>query len=66
MPYEIWIGGQSQGVFATEAEAVARAREVVRATPDAEPEIIDTETDRAAAPGGTKGDREDLAKKIGY
>ena len=66
MAFELRINGRNCGTFPTQAAAVARASEIVRETPDIEPEIIDTETGHAAAPGASKAAREDLAKKIGY
>jgi hypothetical protein len=66
MPFMLRINGRDCGTFPTEDEAVARAREVVRDTPDAEPEIIDTETGRAAAPAASESRRDDLANKVGY
>jgi hypothetical protein len=66
MPFELRIHGRRCGEFATEQEATNRARDLLRETPDLEPEIIDMSTGRAAAPGASKRDRDELAKRIGY
>jgi hypothetical protein len=66
MPFMLRINGRDCGTFPTEEEAVARASQAIRETPDIEPEIIDTDTGRPAAPGASKAGRDDLANKVGY
>lgn len=66
MRFELRINGRTCGRFASQDEATAHARDLLRETPDLEPEIIDTATDRGAAPAASEQDREELAKKVGY
>lgn len=66
MPYELHIGRRHLATFPTLDEALARAREVMREQPNAEPEILDSETKRAVDPGSSRQWREDLSNKIGY
>ena len=66
MPYELRVGGVSKGRFDTEEAAVAAARDVIRANPDADPEIFDMETGKASAPGASKTWREELANRVGF
>lgn len=64
MPYELRIKGGPSRTFDTEEEAVARAREVVQAHPDAELEILDTTTGKPAAPAANKEWREEITRKV--
>ncbi len=66
MPYELRLGGVPPTLFETEQEAVAAARQMLQDNPDAEPEIIDTATGHAAAPGSSKNWREELRSKVGF
>ncbi len=66
MAYELRVGGTSTGQFDTEEAAVAAARDVIRANPDADPEIFDLETGEPAAPGASKAWREELANWVGF
>lgn len=66
MPYELRLDDQTVLTFDSEEEAVARAREEVRANPDLEPELRDTTTGKPVAPGASKGWRDDLSKTVGY
>jgi len=66
MPYQLRIGGQPAGTFATEPEAVQAATAVLRTNADARVEIIDEATGHAAAPGASQGWQEDLAKRVGF
>ena len=45
---------------------MAAAREAVLADPDAEPEVIDTETGQPAAPGASAASREELRNRAGF
>lgn len=66
MPFIVRVGGKTLARYATENEALARAREIVRDDADQQPEILDADTGRAVAPGASAGSREDLAGKIGF
>ncbi len=66
MAYELRVNGTSKGRFDTEAAAVAAARDMIRANPDAEPEIFDLETGKPCAPGASKTWREELANRVGF
>ena len=66
MPFELRVLGSPVATFDSEEEALAHARTVIQANPDAEPEILDTATGEPVAPGASKRDREDLARKVGY
>jgi hypothetical protein len=66
MPYELRIDGHAVQTFDTEEEAVAHAREAMQKRLESEPEIFDTTTGRAAAPGASKPDRDALAAKVGF
>ena len=60
MPYELRAKGRTVQTFATEDEAVAGARELIRTQPDSDPEIWDTTTGKPAAPAASKAWREGL------
>lgn len=66
MAYELRCPGRPAREFATEAEAVAAARQVLADDGDAEVDVIDTETGRAAAPGASRAWREELSKRVGF
>jgi hypothetical protein len=66
MPYELRVSGKAPVSFETEQEAVEAARIVMTNDPDAEPEVIDLSTGKAAAPGADKSWREHLRNKIGF
>ncbi len=66
MAYELRVTGTSRGRFDTEEAAVAAARDVIRANPDADPEIFDLETGKPCAPGASKTWREELANRVGF
>jgi len=66
MSYELRVGGHGVGRFETSDEALAKAREMLRADPDCQMEIIDTATGRPFEPAASRGWREDLAGKVGY
>jgi hypothetical protein len=66
MPFELRVNRQTVGTFATVEEAVAQARDIVRADADRQPEVIDTATGKPVAPAASRGSRDDLARKIGY
>lgn len=66
MAYELRLGGKVAGTFETEEAAMAAAAEAVKANADAEPEVYDAATGKPAAPGASKGWREDLATKTGF
>ncbi len=66
MSYELRLNGREIERFDDPQQAVARAREVLRADPDCQVEVMDTETGRPVEPAAARGWREDLAGKIGY
>ncbi len=66
MAYEIRIPGRPPRRCETQEEAERLARDALRATPDAEPEVIDLSTGRPAQPAGSAARRDDLAGKVGY
>ncbi len=66
MPYELRAAGKPPVTFETEAEAMAAAKAITLADPDAEPEVIDLTTGEPAAPGASKADRDDYATKVGF
>ncbi|MBV8911631.1 MAG: hypothetical protein JOZ05_01175 [Acetobacteraceae bacterium] len=66
MAYELRMTGATAQQFDTEQEAVAAAERLLREDPDAEPEIIDLSTGRAAAPGASRNWREELRNRIGF
>jgi hypothetical protein len=66
MPFELRVLGSHVAKFDSQEEALAHARTIIQDNPDAEPEITDTATGEAVAPGASKRDRDDLARKIGY
>ena len=66
MAYELRVGGTPKGQFDTEEAAVAAARDVIRANPDADPEVFDLETGKPCAPGASKTWREELANRVGF
>lgn len=66
MAYEVRIAGGQAEQFPTAEAAEARARELIRGNADRQVEIIDLSTNRPYAPAAGAGDREDLARKIGY
>jgi hypothetical protein len=66
MPYELRVGGQNAGQFDTSDEAEAHARALLREDADRVVEIIDQSTGRPYAPAASAGDREAMARKIGF
>lgn len=66
MAYEVRMGGKVVGTYDTEEEAMAAVREALLADADVEPEVYDTRTGKAAAPGSSAGWREHLATKTGF
>jgi hypothetical protein len=66
MPFEVRLAGKLVATFDSEAAAVARAREMLRQDADRQPEVLDTATGRAVAPGASAESRERLAGKIGF
>ena len=65
-PFELRLSGRPAQVFDTEEAAVAAASAAVKQYADAEPEVVDQATGRAAAPGASRAERDDLAHKVGY
>lgn len=63
--YELRAGGQAIAQFDTPQPALDRARELLRADPDCEVEIIDTRTGRAFEPAASQRWRDELTAKIG-
>lgn len=66
MSYEVRIAGHEPERFDNVEEAELRARAAIRANADAQVEVIDLSTGRPYAPGAGAGDREDLARKVGF
>ena len=66
MAYEVRIGGKAVGAFDTTEAALDHVRGAIKAAPDCEPEIFDTETGKPFAPAASKGWREHLANNVGY
>jgi hypothetical protein len=66
MPYELRIGGAPRAQFETEQEAVDAAKQVLFDDPNADPEVIDLTTGRAAAPGASKRWRDELRNRVGF
>jgi len=66
MVYEVRVNGIAVGYFASQQEAVACVRLVLQEQVDCEPEILDSETGRAVAPGSSRRWREHLANEVGY
>jgi hypothetical protein len=66
MPYELRVGGRAAGRYETSDEAEGQARQIIRSDADSVVEIIDLSTGRPYAPAAGVGDREALAKKIGF
>lgn len=66
MSYELRVAGRAPERFATSAEAESRARELVRGNADLQIEIFDLETGQPYAPAASAGEREDMARKVGF
>ncbi len=65
MAYELRVGTATTR-FDSEPEAVEAAKQALRDDPDAEPEVIDLETGRPAAPGASRQWRDDLKNTVGF
>ena len=65
MAYELRVGTTTTR-FDSEPEAVEAAKQALRDDPNAEPEVIDLATGRAATPGASLRSREDLKGTIGF
>ena len=66
MAYEVRLDGQPTETFATAEAALRHVRLILKAQPDADPEVMDTRTGRAFEPAASKRWREELSHKIGY
>jgi hypothetical protein len=66
MPYELLVDGRTAGRYEMSDEAEEHARQIIRSNADSVVEIIDLSTGRPYAPAAGVGDRDTLAKKIGY
>jgi hypothetical protein len=66
MPYILRLDGRTVATFDTEEEAVMRARAILQADADKQPEVLDAETGRPVAPAASRGSRDDLARKVGF
>jgi len=66
MPYELRTESTLAEQFDTEQEAVAAAKMLLQADPNAEPEIIDLSTGKPAAPGASRNWREELKSRVGF
>ena len=65
MRYKVRVSGAVTGTFATQEEAVAAVRDIVRQDVNAEP-ILDDETGKPVTPASSRAWREHLAHQIGY
>ena len=66
MPNELRVGGRTAGRYEISDDAEEQARKIIRSDADSVVEIIDLSTGRPYAPAAGAGDREALAKKIGF
>jgi hypothetical protein len=66
MPFALRLDRRTLGTYATQDEALAAARRVVQENADHQPEVLDTDTGEPVAPAASAGDRDLLARKIGY
>lgn len=66
MSYELRLGGETVARFEEPEQALARARELLRADPDRQVEIFDSATGWPFEPAASRNWQEDLARKIGY
>jgi hypothetical protein len=66
MPFEVRVDRRTIGTFPTAEEALAKARAILQADADHQPEELDTDTGQPVAPAASNGLRDDLARKIGY
>ena len=66
MRYELHIDKAHVGTFDSSEEALARAREALKARPDCEPEILDADTGKAFEPAASTRWRDELSNKVGY
>jgi len=66
MAFELHVDRRHVATFASLDEALARAREMLLSNPDAEPEILDSETKRAVEPASSRRWREELSRKVGF
>jgi hypothetical protein len=66
MPYEVRVNGRTVAIHERQRDALAHVKQLVEGDASLETEIVNSETGKAAAPGATREDRENLAKKIGY
>jgi hypothetical protein len=66
MPYTLRLNGRTIATYETSEEALLRARAIVQADADKQPEVLDAETGQPVAPAASSGSREDLARKIGF
>ena len=66
MPYELRMNGRPIGRFDTSNEAEQQARALIRQNADNVVEIIDLASGQPYAPAASGGDRDALARKIGF
>jgi len=66
MAFELRADGRTVCTCDTAEEALSRVRDLVRTTPDCEPEIFDLATGRPLEPAASRHWRDDLARKMGY
>lgn len=66
MPFALRLNGRTIATFDTEQAAVRRARALVRDDADCRPEIVDAGTGQPAAPAASDGERDELAREIGF
>ena len=66
MPFIVRLDGEIVATFKTSEEALARARTILQADADKQPEVLDAETGQPVAPAASSGSREHLATKIGF
>lgn len=66
MPFIVRLDVKTLATCATEDEALARARDIVRENADKQPEVLDSRTGRGVAPGASARSRDHLAQKTGF
>jgi len=66
MAFELRNGGRAIATFENSEEALAEVRALLKADPDADPEVLDTATGRAFEPAASKRWRDHLANNVGF
>ena len=66
MRYKVRVSGAVTVTFATQEEAVAAVRDIVRQDVNAQPGTLDDETGKPVTPASSRAWREHRAHQIGY